>query len=157
MRVYISGPLQGSSDLPTARRLYEQIASVASSQGCIPYVPHLHTDPEAAAHLDAGSVYQRDVAALLASDVVIAHVGAPSTGVGAELALAARAGLAIIAIHRDTEQVSRFAAGLIEEASGHFVTFTGEADLQIKVLHCLWQIEPTVERGRARHRQQLVS
>ncbi|WP_143030338.1 nucleoside 2-deoxyribosyltransferase [Blastococcus aurantiacus] len=130
MRVYISGPLQGSTDLRLARALYEAVAEIVTTLDLDPYVPHMHTDPERAQFVSASEVYRRDVRELLNSDLVIAHVGAPSTGVGAELAIAAHAGVPIVAIVRSGEKVSRFAAGLIEDAGGTIVQFGGIADLK---------------------------
>ena len=129
MRVYVSGPLQGAADLPAARALYVAVAAALTGAGHRAYVPHLHTDPEAAGDLDAASVYDRDVAALLAADAIVAHVGAPSTGVGAELAIAHHAGLSIIGLHREGERVSRFAHGLIERAGGTILVFDNPAEL----------------------------
>ncbi len=88
------------------------------------------TDPERANCVSSAEVYQRDVDALLSAHIVIAHVGAPSTGVGAELALAAHGGLAIIAIARTGERVSRFAEGLIDDAGGHLFTFATAHELR---------------------------
>lgn len=129
MHAYISGPLQGSPNLVEARELYEDVASAVAEAGAQPYVPHLHTDPEHADSLSAVDVFRKDVAALNRADVIIAHVGIPSTGVGAELGLAAASGTTIVGIARWTEDISRFAAGLITESGGHLVRFRDSADL----------------------------
>ncbi|MFD3041385.1 nucleoside 2-deoxyribosyltransferase [Mycolicibacterium senegalense] len=133
MRAYISGPLQGSPDLVEARALYEDVASAVAQAGAEPYVPHLHTDPEHDNGLSAVDVFRKDVAALNQANLIIAHVGIPSTGVGAELALAAVSGIAIVGIARWTESVSRFAAGLITESGGHLVHFRDSADLHVQL------------------------
>lgn len=129
MLIYVSGPLQGAADLVAARALYVAVAAAVESAGNQAYVPHLHTDPEAAAGIEPSSVYDRDVAALLDADAVVAHVGAPSTGVGAELAIAHHAGLRIVGLLRTGEPVSRFAQGLIERAGGVLVAFDRPAEL----------------------------
>lgn len=118
MQVYVSGPLQAAADLPSARALYLAIGAALEECGHRAYVPHLHTDPEATPGLEPASVYDRDVEALLSADAVVAHVGAPSTGVGAELAIAHQAGLRVLGLRRTGEPVSRFAQGLIERAGG---------------------------------------
>lgn len=123
MRVYVSGPLQGSADLETARSLYEQVAAAVTGAGHEAYVPHLHTDPTLAAHLSAAEVFERDLDALLGADVIVAHVGAPSTGVGAELGIARAEHIPIVGIRRDEERASRFAEGLIEASGGAVYPF----------------------------------
>ncbi|MGY4712990.1 nucleoside 2-deoxyribosyltransferase [Mycolicibacterium sp. CBM1] len=133
MRAYISGPLQGSPDLSAARELYERVATIVADVGLHPYVPHLHTDPELASEMTAVEVYRHDVVALNQAGVIIAHVGIPSTGVGAELALAASADKAIIGIARSQESVSRFAAGLIAENGGQLIRFSDDDDLRIQL------------------------
>lgn len=133
MSAYISGPLQAAIDLPEARDLYELLAEIVYECGVEPYVPHMHTDPERAAHVSAVDVFRRDVAALLDCDVLIAHIGAPSTGVGAELAIAKQAGITIIGIARSDEPTSRFASGLIAEAGGLIIHFTNDQDLRRQV------------------------
>lgn len=146
MRVYISGPLQGSTDLATARKLYEDIARVVREVGMEPYVPHLHTDPERAQHVTPAEVFHQDVDALLSAGLVIAHVGAPSTGVGAELALAAQAGLQIIAVARAGEKVSRFAEGLIDAAGGRVYGFHAVDDLHEILRQALVSHRPATVR-----------
>jgi len=133
MRVYISGPLGASPDLLAARELYEKVASTALDAGLQPYLPHMHTDPERAGHIEAADVYRHDLAALNTADVIVAHVGIPSTGVGAELALAAGAGMTIVGIARAEEAVSRFAAGLITENGGHLLRFDDDTDLRAQL------------------------
>lgn len=127
--MYVSGPLHGAADLPSARALYFAVAAALEATGHEAYVPHLRTDPQTAPDLGPEDVYDRDVAALLSADAVVAHVGAPSTGVGAELAIAHQAGLRLVGVRRQDESVSRFAHGLIGRAGGTVVAFDGHADL----------------------------
>lgn len=131
MRIYISGPLQGSADLVRARHLYESIASALEAAGHQPYLPHLHTDPEHAANTTPEMVFQTDLRQLLAADVIVAHIGAPSTGVGAELAIASHQRKRIIALHRTSEKTSRFALGLILTAGGSVVSFDDGDDAHV--------------------------
>jgi len=130
MRFYISGPLQAAGDLPTARRFYVAIADMLTELGHYVYVPHLRTDPEAAAGLSAEQVYKQDLQAMLDCDVVVAHVGAPSTGVGAEVAIALHHGRGVIGIRRSGEGISRFAEGLILAECGKIFTFHDLTDLR---------------------------
>lgn len=130
MRIYISGPLQGSSDLQTARSFYEALAAVVEESGHEAYVPHLSTDPIADRDLSAETVFATDVAALNEADAVIAHVGLPSTGVGAEIVLALASNRRVLGLKREGERGSRFAEGLISDAGGVVCTFHGRADLR---------------------------
>lgn len=141
MRVYISGPLQGSTDIVRARSLYVVIAKVLKEAGHEAYVPHLHTDPERAADVAPETVFETDVRELLAADAIVAHVGAPSTGVGAELAIASREGKQIVALHRTTEAPSRFAVGLVLAAGGAVVAFDGAADLRDGLLRQIGRVD----------------
>ena len=112
-RVYVSGPLQASRDLPLARALYETFARACRQAGYDPYLPHVDNDPERDADNSPEDVYARDISELRRSAAVVAHVGAPSSGVGAELAVAVAEGIPVIAISRPGEPVSRFLAGML--------------------------------------------
>lgn len=148
MLIYISGPLQGSSDLDTARRLYDALAEIVRDCGHEAYVPHHHTDPSAAADLSAERVFATDIAALSAADAVIAHIGLPSTGVGAELALSVASGRRVLGLQRPGERGSRFAEGLIADAGGKVVDFHGVEELAIQVR--AWLSMPVTWFGQPR-------
>lgn len=148
MRVYVSGPLQGSTDLAAARQLYLSLADALSAAGHEPYVPHVHTDPETAGHLSARDVYDRDMRALLGCEAVVVHLGAPSTGAGAELAIADRAGKAIVGVRRPSEKVSRFAEGLLEHAGGPLLVL-GDAPLQAPLAEALLRARAARTPGTA--------
>lgn len=111
--VYISGPLHSAVDLSAARRLYETIATACNEVGWSPYLPHQNTDPERHACFSPAEVFARDMHALRRSDLIIAHIGAPSSGVGAELAFAVIEGKMVMAIHHRAEVPSRFIVGML--------------------------------------------
>ncbi|AOX45311.1 nucleoside 2-deoxyribosyltransferase [Microbacterium sp. BH-3-3-3] len=146
MRIYISGPLQGSTDLATARRFYDALALLIRDAGHEAYVPHHSTDPVAAAGLPAQVVFATDLAALNSADAIIAHVGLPSTGVGAELALATASGRRVLGIKRPGEKGSRFAEGLIADGGGQVRTFADEQELREAVRN--WLRMPAAWFGR---------
>jgi len=114
-RIYISGPLQAAKDLSAARSFYERLAKICAGIGAEPYLPHQRTDP--ALHTDAHpiQVFRRDRQAMKECDLLIAHIGQPSSGVGAELGLAFTAEQPIIAIYRESERPSRFILGMLED------------------------------------------
>jgi hypothetical protein len=112
--VYISGALMGARDLEAVRSLYESFATACESAGWIPYLPHQNTDPVVSANLTGEEVVSRDLLHLGSAGVVLAYLGEPSLGVGAELAIAMQMGKPIIALYESTRRVSRFALGLID-------------------------------------------
>jgi nucleoside 2-deoxyribosyltransferase len=119
LRAYISGALTSVSDRDEVRALYERLADVCERAGVTAYVPHLENDPERHADVPPEVVYERDVAALTSADVVVAYVGAPSLGVGAELALAATSKTPIVAVSRPGQRVSRFIIGMLRQGSSY--------------------------------------
>jgi len=131
MNVYISGSLAGSKDIVKARALYEHLAQTCRQANCTPYVPHQNTDPIWSMELDCTAVYDKDIERLSAADVIVAYLGEPSLGVGAEIAFAVQMKKHIIAIWEEDAKVSRFVAGLLHRYSlAHVATFpdTGQAD-----------------------------
>lgn len=149
MRIYISGPLQGSDDLESARRFYDRLASLVESFGHEAYVPHHNTDPVSSSSLSSENVFSTDLNALNAASAVIAHVGLPSTGVGAELALACASGRRVLALKRPGERGSRFAEGLVLDAGGRVSTFEDEQELAETIRG--WLSVPTAWFGQPAH------
>ncbi|WES64099.1 nucleoside 2-deoxyribosyltransferase [Microbacter sp. GSS18] len=137
MRVYISGPLQGAGDLDSARRFYDALAVMVADLGHEAYVPHHFTDPESAGGMSANAVFTADIEALNRADAVIAHVGLPSTGVGAEIALASASGRRVLGVKRSSERGSRFAEGLISDTGGEVVAFGHQDELRSAVARWL--------------------
>ncbi len=117
-RAYVSGALQGSTNLSAARHLYETLARGLQVRGHAAYVPHQSTDPVAASHHTPGYVFSKDLEALANSDAVIAFLGEPSLGVGAEVAIALERGIPVIGLVPRGRSTSRFLLGLLE-ASPH--------------------------------------
>jgi hypothetical protein len=133
---YISGALTGVDDLASARRYYERLAAVCASCGLDPYLPHLRTDPERHPDLPPRSVFERDRSALWAARVVVAYIGTPSLGVGAELVLARSAEIPVLALHRPGERVSRFLLGYLDEPGARVVT-AADGDMERVVARAL--------------------
>ncbi len=104
-----------SRDLAKARSLYEAIGNVCTQRGFNAYLPHKNTDPLNASEISPHDVFQRDCAQLLACSTVVAYLGEPSPGVGAQIAIAVQRGLRIFALHESGITVSRLILGLLEE------------------------------------------
>jgi nucleoside 2-deoxyribosyltransferase len=114
VRAYISGALINATRLEDARRLYERLAQACASAGCAAYVPHQHADPVRDPHLSNIEVARRDLAEVRAADVLVAYVGEPSLGVGAEVAIALADGKRVLLVAESDKKVSRFLLGLAE-------------------------------------------
>ena len=114
MHAYISGALLNARDLTASRALYERFAAACEAAGVAAYVPHQHADPVRDAHLSNTDVAGRDLEQVKAADVLVAYVGEPSLGVGAEVAIALAAGKRVLLLAEHDRRVSRFLLGLAE-------------------------------------------
>lgn len=110
-KVYISGALTRLDDKKNYRKIYEGIAAVCREFSFEVYVPHIYGDPITRPEIPPGDVWQKDHQEVSSSDVVIAYVGQPSLGVGAELEIARMACKDIILWKFSGEKVSRMALG----------------------------------------------
>ena len=86
-KAYISGALTGLSKDSNMKEFYEKVAEIVDLVLGIgtAYVPHKHTDPIKDPDITPEEVYRVDKGRVCESDIVIAYVGIPSLGVGAEL------------------------------------------------------------------------
>ena len=114
MTAYISGALLNAVNLGESRARYERFADACRACGWEAYVPHQHADPERDGHLSNTDVARRDVEAVMKADVLIAYVGEPSLGVGAEVAIALAAKKPVLVLAEEDRKVSRFLLGLVE-------------------------------------------
>lgn len=131
VRAYISGALLNAADLDQSRALYEQFADACRAAGWDAYVPHQHADPVRDAGMPNVEVATRDLEAVRSADALVAYVGEPSLGVGAEVAIALAAGKRVLLVAERNRRVSRFLLGLAELhpelASFHRYDSAGEA------------------------------
>lgn len=112
MSVYVSGALTGVDKLDELKRFYEAIGRVCNEVGWEAYVPHLRTDPVSNPDISPEQVFLTDKQHVLASDLLIAYIGVPSTGVGMELAYADVSDIPIVLLYEDGKTVSRFPRGI---------------------------------------------
>jgi nucleoside 2-deoxyribosyltransferase len=141
---YISGPLQAAADIEQARRFYELLAKVCCACGCEAYLPHQRTDPVHHAQTSARAVFARDLNAVSAADLIVAYVGAPSSGVGAELGIAHERRIPVIGLCGPEGVASRFIEGLLDSApEARLVRYRDEDDCR-RLLAT--EIESFVER-----------
>ncbi|MFM2414467.1 MAG: hypothetical protein RI911_160 [Candidatus Parcubacteria bacterium] len=108
---YITGALTVTSNTHDVRALYESVGAFCSSKNLITFVPHLKADPQKYPHMTPREVWEWNLRGVLAADVVIAYVGMPSTGTGAEIEIARMAGKDVIIWSFVGEIVTRFIQG----------------------------------------------
>lgn len=123
MLAYISGALLNAAHIDQSRALYERFAEACRAAGWEAYVPHQHADPIKDPHLSNIDVAERDLENVTAADVLVAYVGEPSLGVGAEVAIALRAGKRVLVVAEADRRVSRFLIGLAELHEGQAAVF----------------------------------
>jgi len=105
-QVYISGALTKFN----RKDLYEAIGKVVNNLGFYAYVPHLHIDGEK--NVTSKEIYDTDMEAVEASCLVIAYVGYPSLGVGAELERANSLNIPVILMYEKNGIASDFVQGM---------------------------------------------
>ena len=114
MKAYISGALLNAADLEESRALYERFADACRAAGWDAYVPHQHADPVRDSGMSNVDVAARDLDQVRSADALVAYVGEPSLGVGAEVAIALAAGKQVLLVAERERRVSRFLLGLAE-------------------------------------------
>lgn len=105
----------GATDIGRVRHLYELFASACQQAGWEAYLPHRNTDPELTTELADTAVLEKDLEQIRRADVIIAYLGEPSLGVGAELAIAMQQEKMIVALYESSKTVSRFVLGLLRK------------------------------------------
>jgi nucleoside 2-deoxyribosyltransferase len=126
---YVSGPLQAATDIEQARRFYELLASICRACGCDAYLPHQRTDPVRHRQTSARAVFTRDLEAVSTADIVVAYVGVPSSGVGAELGIAHERNIPVIGLCGPEGVASRFVEGLLDTMTeAHLLRYRDEED-----------------------------
>jgi len=162
MLAYISGPLHAAKDLEQARTFYEFIADICERAGVAAYVPHMRTDPVRQSTISDEEVFRTDYEAMCSASVIVAAIGEPSSGVGAELGVAYRAGIPVIAVFRAEERPSRFLLGMLKSMAGAIVfSFANESECASRLTDALGDVsmlpDATAEAfGAQRSAQQIV-
>lgn len=112
--VYVSGALTAVENVNNLRKFYEDIGDICREFGFDVYIPHLYTDPEKHADIAPERVWETDKERVLSSSLIIAYIGAPSLGVGMELAYAEEHNKPVVLLYeaKKLNKVSRMARGL---------------------------------------------
>lgn len=125
-KIYVSGALTFVDE--SLKEIYEKIAASCSAVCSDVYVPHLGgTDSVADPKVAPQTVWRKDHREVASSDLIIAYVGSPSLGVGAELEIARITASEIILWWFENEKVSRMALG--NPAVSHRIVAKNEKDL----------------------------
>ncbi len=107
MKVYLAVPIVGSRDLNTART----VAHVISGLGHEVTSPWV-LDEDSGYMLPECEIFNRDLEAVKASDIIVAEVTLPSHGVGMEVMAAYFHGVRIILLRKNETRVSRMLLGV---------------------------------------------
>lgn len=111
-KIYVSGPLTIHRGRRDMRKYYESVAAVCSNFCSNVYVPHLNgTDPKKSNKEAPSVIWKINHREVASADLIIAYVGQPSLGVGAELEIARITASDIILWKQKGETVSRMALG----------------------------------------------
>ena len=111
-QVYVSGPLTGVPNVLVLKKFYEKIAQICLDLKMTAYLPHLKSDPIKHANIPPEDVYKMDSHQVIIADLIIAYIGVPSLGVGAELEIAHYNNIPIILLYEAGDKpVSRMARG----------------------------------------------
>ncbi len=103
MNIYFAGSIRGGRD---DRELYAHIIRLLTPHGTV-LTEHVGSGELSAAGESAVTdeyIYQRDMAWLRASDVVVAEVTSPSLGVGYEIGKAEEMGKRILCLYRPSSE-----------------------------------------------------
>ena len=129
-------------DLNRVKRLYNFVAQICFENGLLPYLPHNNTDPIINQNASDKEVFLMDYSELTNSSFVIAYIGEPSLGVGAELSICVTKNIPIIAIYETHRKVSRFLKGMLQTSNTiDIIEFENLNDLKEK-LHYLFNRVP---------------
>lgn len=109
-KIYISGALTHANE--NIKLVYEKISKICQLVCSNIYVPHINgTDPIQHPGVTPQEVWQKNHREVASADLIIAYVGLPSLGVGAELEIARITNSDIILWWYKDEKVSRMALG----------------------------------------------
>jgi len=112
MRIFFAGPLTDLHNPEQTKRFYEKIAKAAQEVGFEYFWAFLNgTDPIKNPEVASKDVYQRDIAELDKSDMMIAYMGEPSIGTGMEIEHAYYSHKPIIILYEQGKKISRMLLG----------------------------------------------
>ena len=112
MRIFFAGPLTNLTNPNQTKAFYRQLEEVAKRNGCDYFWAFRHgTDPVINPDVTPREVYERDIAELEKSDLMVAYVGEPSTGTGLEIEHAYHKGIPVYLLYEKGKKISRMLRG----------------------------------------------
>jgi len=148
--VYMSGALTGlgDDDSKYATELYDRVEALCKALGIDAYLPGKSpTTPSKG--IPHHKVWKIDYEKVSASSAVIAYVGLPSTGVGAEIEMARQAEVPVVLLCEEDRQdaVSRLVLG--NPRIVDIVPFTTLDEMEVKLRPTLVQVISEVNLDKA--------
>jgi nucleoside 2-deoxyribosyltransferase len=112
MHIFFAGPLTDLKNPETTKAFYVKLAGVAK-KNCFSYFWAFlsGTDPEKNPEVLPTEVYQRDIAELEKSNLMVAYVSEPSTGTGLEIEHARIKNIPVYLLYERGKNVSRMLRG----------------------------------------------
>ncbi len=127
MKIFFSTPLTNLADPERSKQFFNKLDALAKDMGFGTFWAFLSgTDPILNPEVKPREVYRRDIKALDESDLMIAYVGEPSTGVGIEIEHANKTGKSVVILYEEGKRVSRMLRGC--PAVKEEIVFTSEED-----------------------------
>ncbi len=112
MRIFFAGPLTNLTNADRTKAFYRKLEEVAKKHGYDYFWAFRHgTDPVANPTVTPRDVYEKDIAELEKSDLMVAYVGEPSTGTGLEIEHAYHKGIPVYLLYEKGRPVSRMLRG----------------------------------------------
>jgi nucleoside 2-deoxyribosyltransferase len=112
MRIFFAGPLTDLKNPEKTKDFYKRMAHCAQKMGFDYFWAFLSgTDPVKNPAVPSKDVYQRDIAELDKSDIMIAYMGEPTTGTGIEIEHAHNTGKPVVILYEKGKKISRMLRG----------------------------------------------
>lgn len=126
-RIFFAGPLTDLKNPRGTKEFYRKLSQTAKDNGFSSFWAFLSgTDPVRDPDVDPGYIYDKDLAELEKSNLMIAYIGEPSTGTGQELEYAKEHDIPIYLMYRADDRVSRMVVG--NRGVDGIIEFTDEDD-----------------------------
>ncbi len=138
---YISGALTQTKDIHACLQLYEELGKLCEECGIEAFVPHVRLNAgdffrgrSGAPRNNSTEIFLKESQAIQESDIILACLDDPSTGVGAELQLAIDNNLKIVAFHHSDIGISNYIRGMLGQYSKSRILAYENKDALFKAL-----------------------
>lgn len=112
MRIFFAGPLTNLVDPESTKAWYQSMADVARKNGFEPFWAFLSgTDPVRDPNVAPEYIYEKDLAELEKSNLMIAYIGEASTGTGQEIEYAKEHDIPVYLLYEKGKPTSRMVRG----------------------------------------------